>query len=156
MENAQISSIVKWLSVFWSFQIHFHHRIERQLKHSVLFLSKKRVWKKKQEPFQMHSALNERGEERRGDATAALSHQFPWHHSCMFPILLTITQCVIRRVTRARKHVKKVNWCKCLRLRLRLTLLVWASWRSWTRPWFGSPPNSLRFHSANVSVWIVY
>lgn len=152
MENAQISSIVKWLSVFWSFQIHFHHRIERQLQHSALFLSKN--------AFERRSRSLSRctqlwmNEERRCDS--GVIHQFPWHHSCMFPILLTITQCVIRRVTRARKHVKKVNWCKCLRLRLRLTLLVWASWRSWTRPWFGSPPNSLRFHSANVSVWIVY
>ncbi len=49
--------------------------------------------------------------------------QSPWHHSCMSPIPLRYTT----RYTRAKQ------WP---RLRLRLTLLVWASWRSWTRPWF--------------------
>ncbi len=154
MENAQISSIVKWLSVFWSFRFisPSHWAAAWNIQH---YSSVKRVWKKKQELSDaLSSEWTRRGEERRCDS--GVIHQFPDITPACFPYCWQSLNAFIRRVTRARKHVKKVNWCKCLRLRLRLTLLVWASWRSWTRPWFGSPPNSLRFHSANVSVWIVY
>lgn len=80
------------------------------------------------------------GDERR--CASGVIHQVPWHHCCMLPDN--------HNPSMRYKHVKRVNCCAWL------TLLVWAPWRSWTRPWFGSPPNSLRFHSAKVSAWIVY
>lgn len=67
-------------------------------------------------------------------------YQSPWHHYCMFPIQRARRKWKTgnKHNIRAKEKSTRVIALIIMTADLTLTLPVWASWRSWTRPWRGS------------------